>query len=83
MNVPGVMAILVAPDTAQLSALLVPGLTLVGFAVKVEIIGTTLVPEDELGELFEPQPTSPPQASRIRTSAPTPHRRGIDPGEPF
>ena len=82
VKVPGVMAMLVAPDAAQLSVLLVPELTLVGFAVKVEIIGTTLVPEGEVDELFEPQPTSPPQVSRI-TSAQRPHRREIDARKPF
>ena len=34
VNVPGVMAILVAPDVVQLSMLLEPEATLVGLAVK-------------------------------------------------
>ena len=39
VNVPGVMARLVAPADAQLSALLVPEFMLVGFAVKEVIVG--------------------------------------------
>ena len=39
VNVPGVMAMLVAPVTAQLSVLLAPELTLVGFAVKEPMAG--------------------------------------------
>ena len=40
VNVPGVMAILVAPLVAQLSVLLEPELTLVGLAAKALIVGT-------------------------------------------
>ena len=72
MNVPGVMAILVAPVVAQLSVLLVPEFMLVGFAVKEVIVGTEPFPGDELvpvDELDEPQPASPRQANRMRTSA--------------
>jgi len=39
VNVPGVMAILVAPVVAQLSVLLEPEVILVGLAVKEPIIG--------------------------------------------
>jgi hypothetical protein len=39
VNVPGVMAMLVAPVVAQLSVLLAPELMLVGFAVKDVIAG--------------------------------------------
>jgi hypothetical protein len=67
VNVPGVMAILVAPAAAQLSALLVPELMLVGFAVKEVIVGTEPFPEADLDELV-PQATSPTQTARIRTN---------------
>ena len=68
VNVPGVMAILVAPAAAQLSVLLVPEFTLVGSAVKEVIVGTEPFPGGELDEV-EPQSTSPTQANRMRTSA--------------
>jgi hypothetical protein len=70
VNVPGVMAILVAPAAAQLSVLLVPELMLVGLAVKEVIVGPESFPGGELDEGAEPpQPDSPTQANRIRTSA--------------
>ena len=65
VNVPGEMAMLVAPAAAQLSVLLVPGFTLVGFAVKEVIAGTEPFPDGELDEDVEPQPASPAQANRI------------------
>jgi len=65
VNVPGVMAILVAPAAVQLSVLLVPEFTLVGSAVKEVIVGAEPFPGGELDEV-EPQPTSPTQANRIR-----------------
>jgi hypothetical protein len=70
VNVPGEMAILVAPSAAQLSVLLVPEFMLVGSAVKEVIAGPEPFPGGEIDEL-EPQPTSPTQAKRIimRTSA--------------
>ena len=40
VNVPGVMAILVAPLVAQLSVLLEPELIVVGLAVKALMVGT-------------------------------------------
>jgi hypothetical protein len=42
-NVPGVMAILAAPDVAQLSVLLEPEVILEGLAVKALIIGLPVV----------------------------------------
>ena len=39
LNVPGVMAMPVAPDAAQLRVLLVPELTLIGSALNEEIVG--------------------------------------------
>ncbi|MGA8618208.1 MAG: hypothetical protein WB660_06765 [Candidatus Sulfotelmatobacter sp.] len=69
VNVPGVMAILVAPAAAQLSVLPVPEFMLVGFAVKEVIVGREPFPEGELGAVIEPQPASPAQANRMRASA--------------
>lgn len=66
VNVPGVMATLVAPAAAQLSVLLVPAFMLVGLAVKEVIVGIEPFPEDELDELV-PQPSSP--NNRMRTNA--------------
>jgi hypothetical protein len=68
VNVPGVMAILVAPAAAQLSVLLVPELMLVGSAVKEVIVGTEPFPEGP-DEVVAPQPARPTQANRMRTSA--------------
>jgi hypothetical protein len=71
LNVPGVMAMLVAPDAAQLSVLLVPESMLVGSAAKDVIVGTELFSEAEPDEFVEPQATSPAQANRISTSEQT------------
>jgi hypothetical protein len=71
LNVPGVMAMLVAPVAAQLKVLLVPELMLVGSAVKEVIAGMEALPEDALDEVdAPPQPANPVQAIRIgmRTS---------------
>jgi hypothetical protein len=70
VNVPGVMARLVAPAATQLSVLLVPELMLVGLAVKEVIVGPESFPEGEVDEDVEPpQLDSPTQANRIRASA--------------
>jgi len=69
VNVPGVMAILVAPAAAQLSVLPVPELMLVGSAVKEVIVGTEPFPEGEPDEVVAPQPASPTQANSMRTRA--------------
>ena len=66
VNVPGVMAILVAPVAAQLSLLLEPEVMLAGSAVKEVIAGSESFSGVEFD--IEPQPASPAQASRIRTS---------------
>jgi len=67
VNVPGVMAILAAPATIQLSVLLVPELMLVGSAVKEAIVGAEPFP---VGEVVEPQPVSSTQINKImKTSA--------------
>ena len=59
VNVPGVMAMLVAPLVAQLNVLLPPGLMLAGVAPKDVIEGAAVVPEpefDEPDELVELEP---------------------------
>ena len=66
VNVPGVMAILVAPAATQLSVLLEPEVMLAGLAVKEVITG--LEPFSG-GVLDEPQPVSPAQANSMRASA--------------
>ena len=66
VNVPGVMAILVAPAAAQLNVLVVPELMLDGLATKDAIAGRVPFPEDELDEIPEPQLARPTQANRMR-----------------
>jgi hypothetical protein len=66
VNVPGLMATLVAPAVAQLSVLLAPELTLVGFAEKEVIVGMEVFSEAEGDEPDEPQFTKPTLANRIR-----------------
>jgi hypothetical protein len=65
VNVPGVMAILVAPVVAQLSVLLEPEAMLVGLAVKEVIVGAEPFPD----EFPEPQPATPAQANRMSAVA--------------
>jgi hypothetical protein len=73
VNVPGVIAILVAPVVAQLSVLLEPEFMVVGFAAKEVMVGVEVAvgwepfPGDELDE---PHFTRPTLANRTRTSAP-------------
>ncbi len=69
VNVPGVMAILVASVVAQLSVLLVPEFMLVGAAVKEAIGGAESVPGSEFDCIAGLQPASPTQADRISTIA--------------
>lgn len=64
VNVPGVMVILEAPAVAQLSVLLAPAFTLVGFAANEVIVGMETFPEGELEELDNPQFTRPTQANK-------------------
>jgi hypothetical protein len=66
VNVPGVMAILVAPAVAQLSVLLAPEFMPVGLAAKELIVGSERIAGDEFEE---PQSTSPRQAKRMRINA--------------
>ena len=62
VKVPGVMAILAAPVTIQLSVLLVPEVMLVGFAVKEAMVGAEPF---TVGGVVEPQPASSTQINRI------------------
>ena len=71
MKVPGVMAILAAPVTIQLSVLLVPDVMLVGSAVKEAIVGAEPF---TMGGVVEPQPTSSTQINRIMRTCD--HQRG-------
>jgi hypothetical protein len=63
VNVPGVMATLVAPEVVQLSVLLAPEFMAVGLAVNEVIAGWVPPPEDGPDE---PQPTNPMQADSKR-----------------
>ena len=65
VNVPGVIAILVAPVVAQFSVLLEPEAMLVGLAVNELIVGAEPFP----GELPEPQPATPAHANRMSAVA--------------
>ena len=69
VNVPGVMAILVAAVVAQLSVLLAPEFMVVGSAVKEVIVGLEGFPGGEPDEVIAPQPASPTQANRRRARA--------------
>ena len=80
VNVPGVMAMLVAPLTDQLSVLLEPEVMLVGLAVKELIVGADpvpeFVPEVEVEEVeTPPQRASVAQANTIGSSVQSPGRR--------
>lgn len=67
VNVPGVMAILVAPVVAQLSVLLTPEFMVVGAAVKEVIAGADPVLEDWFNEGALLQPASSIRANSIGT----------------
>ena len=62
------MATLVASAAAQLSVLLAPEPMLAGSAVKEVIVGTEPFSGGVLDEVVDPQPASPAQANRMRTS---------------
>ena len=64
VNVPGVMAMPVAPDDAQLSVLLVPELMLIGSTLNEEIVGAASVPGGEPDEVVEPHPANIAQVIR-------------------
>ncbi len=69
MNVPGVMAILVAPLAVQLRVLAVPEFMLVGFAVKDVLVGAEPVSEVDFDGVDNPQPARAAQANRMRRRA--------------
>jgi hypothetical protein len=77
VNVPGVMAILVAPLVDQLSVLLEPefmlsgtaAFMLPGEAANELIVGADLSAGADIDGVVEPQPASPAQANRTRTNA--------------
>ena len=69
VNVPGVMAILVAPVALQLSVLVVPELMVDGLAIKDAIAGAAPFPDPVPDEIPEPQPASTTPANRVRTRA--------------
>jgi len=77
VNVPGVMAILVAPLVDQLSVTLEPeftlsetaAFTLPGEAVNELIVGIAPLPGEDIGEVDELQPASKTQANRMKKCA--------------
>ena len=72
VNVPGAMAIVVAPDVAQLSVLLAPELMVAGDAAKEVMAGSEPLPEGPVEA--PPQFNSPTQAERMRSRAQSPFR---------
>ena len=72
VNVPGVIAMVVAPLVTQFSVLLAPELIPVGFAVKEVIAGFVPVPDDELDEFdTPPHPKRPAQTKSATINRPT------------
>jgi len=69
VNVPGVMAIVVAPDVAQLSVTLPPEVIVFALAVKELMAGAVPVPFEPEGELTPAQPPSAAQPKRTRSNA--------------
>jgi hypothetical protein len=69
VNVPGVIAILVAPVVTQLNVLLAPEFMLVGTAAKDAIAGPEPFTEGEFDKLAAAQPARPTLANKVRTSA--------------
>jgi uncharacterized protein (DUF2236 family) len=77
VNVPGVMAILAAPATIQLSVLLEPEFMLVGLAAKEAMVGAEPF---TVGGVVEPQPISSTPINRImRASKPGPRPEELSP----
>jgi hypothetical protein len=68
VKVPGAMAMLVAPVTAQVSVLLAPELIVAGLAANKVITGGEPGPEAEV-EIVEPQPEKTTETSGTRSSA--------------
>ena len=69
VKLPGVMAMVVAPFVDQLSLLLEPAFTVVGFAANEEIVGAEPLPGGGFTEDMREQLVSPRLASRIRSRA--------------
>lgn len=66
VNVPGVMAIVVAPFVSQIRVVLSPGSMPAGLAVKEVMAGIVPLSDDELDE---PQPGNPAKHNRTTTRA--------------
>ena len=77
VKVPGVMAMLVAPETDQLSLLLDPEAMLAGFAMKEAICGAVPCGAGVLWEVAAAQPARAAQQMSVESSAQTPN-----PGKP-
>jgi hypothetical protein len=67
VNIPGVMATVVAPLVSQIRVLLAPKLMPAGLAVKEVMAGA--VPLSD-AEVDAPQPSNPAKLSRAKSSAP-------------
>lgn len=81
VKVPGVMATRVAPLDVQLNVLLVPALTLVGFAAKALMVGIAPWPDDDGFEELPPQATINAQSTMISVAR-TPSSADASSGEP-
>jgi hypothetical protein len=66
VNVPGEIAMLVAPRVDQLSVLLEPGVIVDASEVKALIVGAELSPVDIIAETDELQPVNKAQPKRMR-----------------
>ena len=82
VNVPGVMATLVAPVVAQLSVLLTPELMVVGLALKDVIAGMDPFPEDVLDDVPAAQPDRMAQTTKVNDSAHNSSPKELTPREP-
>lgn len=81
VNVPGVIAMTVAPAAAQLSVLVVPEFMLVGFAAKDVIVGAEPFSAGELDVVAAPQPARPTEKNSARTRAQRPSPEELSPRE--
>lgn len=81
VNVPGVMATLVAPLVAQLIMLLEPEMILSGSAENEVMVGAEPFPGGSIDEIAELQPASPAQTNRMKTSALRSRPKDLSSGE--
>ena len=81
VNVPGVMAMLVAPLVTQLSVLLEPELMLSGSAVNEVMVGAEPFPWDGIDGVVEPQPASNAKTNRMRMLALRSRPKDLSSGE--